>query len=107
MRTKFPPLKLLNRDISILAFNERVLSVAQNTEYPLVERLRYICIVSSNLDEFFEVRAAPHVDAMRDDEHKTDINVQSYEMISAAAHALVDKQYKILNTELMPALAAQ
>ena len=105
MRSTFPPLKLLNRDISILAFNERVLSLAQNTEYPLLERLRYICIVSSNLDEFFEVRAAPHVDAMRDDEHHTDINVQSYEMISDAAHALVDKQYQIFNTELMPALA--
>ena len=81
MRSNFPPLKLLNRDISILAFNERVLSLAQNAEYPLLERLRYICIVSSNLDEFFEVRAAPHVDAMRDDEHHTDVNVKSYEMI--------------------------
>ena len=107
MRSTFPPLKLLNRDISILAFNERVLSLAQNTDYPLLERLRYICIVSSNLDEFFEVRAAPHVDAMRDDEHHTDINVKSYEMISDAAHALVDKQYQIFNTELMPALAEQ
>ena len=107
MRSNFPPLKLLNRDISILAFNERVLSLAQNAEYPLLERLRYICIVSSNLDEFFEVRAAPHVDAMRDDEHHTDVNVKSYEMISAAAHALVDKQYQIFNSELMPALAEQ
>ena len=107
MRSNFPPLKLLNRDISILAFNERVLSLAQNAEYPLLERLRYICIVSSNLDEFFEVRAAPHVDAMRDDEHHTDINVKSYEMISDAAHALVDKQYQIFNSELMPALAEQ
>ena len=107
MRSNFPPLKLLNRDISILAFNERVLSLAQNAEYPLLERLRYICIVSSNLDEFFEVRAAPHVDAMRDDEHHTDINVKSYEMISDAAHALVDKQYQIFNSELMPALAGQ
>ena len=107
MRSNSPPLKLLNRDISILAFNERVLSLAQNAEYPLLERLRYICIVSSNLDEFFEVRAAPHVDAMRDDEHHTDINVKSYEMISDAAHALVDKQYQIFNSELMPALAEQ
>ena len=73
----------------------------------MLERLRYICIVSSNLDEFFEVRAAPHVDAMRDDEHHTDVNVKSYEMISAAAHALVDKQYQIFNSELMPALAEQ
>ncbi len=105
MRSTYPPLKLLNRDISILAFNERVLSLAQNPEYPLLERLRFLCIVSSNLDEFFEVRAAPHVDAMRGDEQHNHINVQSYQAISEAAHALVNKQYHIFNSELMPALA--
>ncbi len=107
MRSTYPPLKLLNRDISILAFNQRVLSLAQNPDYPLLERLRFLCIVSSNLDEFFEVRAAPHVDAMRDDEQKTDINVQSYQAIAEVAHTLVDKQYEIFNVELMPALAEQ
>jgi len=107
MRLTYPPLKLLNRDISILAFNERVLSLAQNPAYPLLERLRFLCIVSSNLDEFFEVRAAPHVDAMRGDEPQPDINVESYQAISAAAHALVNKQYHIFNAELMPALAAE
>jgi len=107
MRLNYPPLKLLNRDISILAFNERVLSLAQNPEYPLLERLRFLCIVSSNLDEFFEVRAAPHVDAMRGDEPQPDVNVESYQAISAAAHALVNKQYQIFNAELMPALAAE
>ncbi|PPC95114.1 MAG: polyphosphate kinase 1 [Methylotenera sp.] len=107
MRSSYPPLKLLNRDISILAFNERVLSLAQNPEYPLLERLRFLCIVSSNLDEFFEVRAAPHVDAMRDDEQQQAVNVQSYQEIAAAAHLLVEKQYHIFNTELMPALADQ
>lgn len=107
MRSSYPPLKFLDRDISILAFNERVLSLAQNSEYPLLERLRFLCIVSSNLDEFFEVRAAPHVDAMRDDEQQQAVNVQSYQEIAAAAHLLVDKQYDIFNTELMPALAKQ
>lgn len=107
MRLNYPPLKLLNRDTSILAFNERVLSLAQNPNYPLLERLRFLCIVSSNLDEFFEVRAAPHVDAMRDDERLSDINVQSFQKIAEVAHALVDKQYNVFNTELMPALAEQ
>lgn len=105
MRLTYPPLKLLNRDISILSFNQRVLSLAQNPDYPLLERLRFLCIVSSNLDEFFEVRAAPHVDAMRDEQQQSEINVQSYQAISDVAHALVNKQYQIFNTELMPALA--
>jgi len=107
MRLYYPPLKLLNRDASILAFNERVLSLAQNPDYPLLERLRFLCIVSSNLDEFFEVRAAPHVDAMRDDDTDGDVNVQSYQLVAEIAHTLVDKQYQIFNGELMPALAKQ
>lgn len=107
MRTVNPPIKLLNRDISILAFNERVMSLARNTEYPLLERLRFLSIVSSNLDEFFEVRAAPHVDAMRDGERQSDVNVESYQAISKVAHALVEKQYDIFNNELIPALEAE
>jgi len=107
MRTINSPIKLLNRDISILAFNERVMSLAQNAEYPLLERLRFLSIVSSNLDEFFEVRAAPHVDAMREGEQQSDVNVESYQAISRVAHALVDKQYEIFNNELIPALEAQ
>ena len=50
-----PALPLLDRDLSILAFNERVLSWAERKDVPLLERLRYLCIVSSNLDEWFEV----------------------------------------------------
>ena len=46
---------LLDRDHSILAFNERVLDWAVRSDVPLSERLRYLCIVSSNLDEFFEI----------------------------------------------------
>jgi len=107
MRTINSPIKLLNRDISILAFNERVMSLAQNAEYPLLERLRFLSIVSSNLDEFFEVRAAPHVDAMREGEKQSDVNVESYQAISRVAHTLVDKQYEIFNNDLVPALEAQ
>ena len=54
---------LLDRDLSILAFNERVLDWARRKDVPLLERLRYLCIVSSNLDEFFEVRASAHFEA--------------------------------------------
>ena len=60
------PLKLLNREQAILEFNRRVLAQARREDVPLLERLRYICIVSSNLDEFFEVRFADMLDAARD-----------------------------------------
>ncbi len=56
---KFPrPEDLLNREIGILAFQRRVLAQAEDPQVPLLERLRFLCIVSSNLDEFFEVRIA-------------------------------------------------
>ena len=57
---------LLDREQAILAFNRRVLAQASRTDVPLLERLRYLCIVSSNLDEFFEVRFSDMLDASRD-----------------------------------------
>ena len=60
---------LLDRDASILDFNLRVLDWAKRNEVPLLERLRYLCIVSSNLDEFFEVRAMLHLDAFHNKDH--------------------------------------
>ena len=56
---------LLNRESSILEFNRRVLAQARRDDVPLLERLRYICIVSSNMDEFFEVRFADNLEASR------------------------------------------
>ncbi|MBL3931381.1 hypothetical protein FH722_25325, partial [Bacteroides thetaiotaomicron] len=53
MSVRYP---LLNRELGILGFNERVLAQAADPQVPLLERLRFICITSSNLDEFFEVR---------------------------------------------------
>jgi len=97
----------LDRDHSILAFNERVLDWARRPDVPLLERLRYLCIVSSNLDEFFEVRAAPHLTAARTGERKGPYTVQSFEALSAAAHRLVEQQYAVFNDELTPAFAGQ
>ena len=53
-----PPTQFLNRELGILAFNRRVLAQAADESVPLLERLRFITIVSSNLDEFFEIRIA-------------------------------------------------
>ena len=58
--------KFLHRELSQLAFNERVLAMATRDDVPLAERLRYICIVSSNLDEFFEVRLTDLTEEMRE-----------------------------------------
>ncbi len=97
----------LDRDHSILAFNERVFDWAARTDVPLLERLRYLCIVSSNLDEFFEVRAAPHITAAQSGETKGPYTVASFEALSAIAHDLVARQYALYNESLMPAFAEQ
>ena len=58
LNPRFPTENYLNRELGLLAFNRRVLAQAQDDHVPLLERLRFLCIVSSNLDEFFEVRMA-------------------------------------------------
>ncbi len=98
-----PSFRLLNRDQSILAFNERVLDWAKRPEVPLLERLRYLCIVSSNLDEFFEVRMAPHLTAHNAGDASAEYNANSFAEVSSKAQALVAEQYTLYNEELMPA----
>ncbi len=98
-----PVATLLDRDHSILAFNERVLDWARRPDVPLIERLKYLCIVSSNLDEFFEVRAAPHIIAMHSGDRKGEYSVASFQALAVAAHELVAQQYVLYNDELMPA----
>ena len=98
---------LLDRDHSILAFNERVLSWAIRDDAPLLERLRYLCIVSSNLDEFFEVRAEPHLTAHQNNDHKGQYSVASFDRLSESLHTLVARQYALYNEKLMPAFEAQ
>jgi polyphosphate kinase len=98
--------QLLDRDLSILSFNQRVLSLAQRQDYPLLERLKYLCIVANNLDEFFEVRMDAQLDAMREGAKKGAVTEKTYFAVSKQAHALVNQQYAIFNNELMPALKA-
>ena len=97
-------LPFLDRDHSILAFNERVMAWARRSDVPLLERLRYLCIVSSNLDEFFEVRVAPHLSAFKRHDHRGIYTADSYTRLSAKIHELVAQQYAIYNDELLPLL---
>jgi len=105
LQVQLPSLQLLDRDHSILAFNERVFNWVGRKDVPLLERLRYLCIVSSNLDEFFEVRAEPHITAASNGETKGDYTVASLNALATKAHHLVERQYALYNEALMPALA--
>jgi polyphosphate kinase len=93
----------LDREQAILDFNRRVLAQAERADVPLLERLRYVTIVSSNLDEFFEVRFADYVEAVR--ERGTDAARRELEALAISAHALIDEQYALFNDKVMPALA--
>ena len=97
-------LSLLDRDASILDFNVRVLDWAKRAEVPLLERLRYLCIVSSNLDEFFEVRAMLHLAAHAHHDHKGLYNSETFKVNYSKAAQLVADQYKLYNEALLPAL---
>ncbi len=93
------PRALLDRERSILEFNRRVLAQARRADVPLLERLRYLTIVSSNLDEFFEVRFADVLEQART------TGVQgTLAAVAAAAHELIDEQYALFNDVLTPAL---
>ena len=101
----------LNRELSLLEFNRRVLAQATREEMPLLERLRFLCIASSNLDEFFEVRVAGlkqqvAFGAFQRGADGLSIHEQ-LERISEVAHELVDQQYEILNDVLIPMLRSQ
>jgi len=97
------PPRLLNRELGILSFNERVLAQAEDETVPLLERLRYLTIVSNNLDEFFEIRVAELMEFARLGRGD---GLQSLEAISVRARRLVARQYALLNTQILPAMAA-
>ena len=98
--TVMPP--LLNRERAILEFNRRVLAQARREDVPLLERLRYVCIVSSNMDEFFEVRFADYLEAAR--MPGAQVSRSELSSIAADAHAMIDAQYAVFNDEVMPLL---
>jgi polyphosphate kinase len=105
------PAQYVNRELGILAFNARVLAQAADDTVPLLERLRFITIVSSNLDEFFEIRVAGLKEALElglpDVGPDGRSAAETFEAVSREAHALVAEQYRLLNEVLLPALAAE
>jgi polyphosphate kinase len=111
MAKTFPPQNFLNRELGLLEFNRRVLAQAEDASVPLLERLKYLCIVSSNLDEFFEIRVAGLKEQAKlgglaagpDGLEATQILKRLY----APTHQLISRQYQLFNEELVPALAQQ
>src|SRR5690349_20512136 len=112
MNRRIPtPTQFLNRELEILEFNRRVLAQAADDAVPLLERLRFITIVSSNLDEFFEIRVAGLKEQIKlglpelgpDAHGPADV----FAKVSEGAHALVAEQYRLLNDVVLPALAMQ
>ena len=99
----------LNRELSQLAFNRRVLAQAENPAVPLLERLKYLCIVSNNLDELFEVRIASMLANDHLDGEFTPSPALSATLSTAAAecHQIVERQYRVLNEDVLPQLAQQ
>jgi len=102
------PEYFINREFTSLAFNDRILQLAKDERIPLLERMRYLCICTGNLDEFFEIRVAGlkeqialgsrklNIDGLRPDE--------IFSQLSKKAHLFTDNLYHIFNKQLLPAM---
>lgn len=112
MTNRKPPSgHFLNRELGLLEFNRRVLEKADNPSNPLLERLRFLCIVSSNLDEFFEIRVAGLKEQIKMNSSATGPDGAKaeavFKQVSQEARRLVDDQYRIFNDSIMPAMNAE
>ena len=98
----------LNRDLSLLEFNDRVLAQARDESVPLLERLRYLCISSTNLDEFFELRYASLIQKTNLGTSVPDIDGiapgELLKLIRKRSCELVQEQYRVLNEVMIPEL---
>src|SRR6201996_1547536 len=103
------PKNFINRELSWLEFNRRVLEEAQDTTQPLMERVKFLTIFSSNLDEFFEIRVAgikQQIESETSDVGPDGLSpTETFNAIQRIAHELVATQYALWNNEIAPALA--
>jgi len=108
---RLQPHLYINRELGQLEFNRRVLAQAADPNTPVLERLKFLCIFSSNLDEFFEIRVAgvqAEIEAGTAPIGPDRMRPQHvFEQVSREAHALVAEQYRLLNAEVLPALEAE
>lgn len=107
----YSPSSYINRDLSLLQFHLRVLAQAASPRHPLLERLFFLIIFSSNLDEFFEIRVAGIMQKL----NIGDVSTSAHGMrpskvlneISVITHDAINEQYRILNEDILPALALE
>ena len=108
MTLNYPPEHFLNRELSLLQFQRRVLAQAADPTVPLLERLRFLCIVSSNLDEFFEIRVSGIKEQLRIGSRKSgEDGIAPAELlarVSDEVHEIISEQYQLLNGDILPAL---
>ncbi len=106
MTNNFIP--LLNRELGQLEFNSRVLAQAEDPNTPLLERLKFLSIVSSNMDEFFEIRMSGLKEQLIDNPNKIQADgltvAESYKSITEQAHVLVQRKYALFQENISPAL---
>lgn len=105
----FTPDCYINRDLSTLRFQLRVLAQALNPRNPLLERMFFLTIFSSNMDEFFEIRVAGLLQKMKNGDKSSSLDGRKpselFLEIGQVAHRAVEEQYRILNEEILPKLA--
>jgi len=102
------PKNFINRELSWLEFNRRVLEEAQDATQPLIERVKFLSIFSSNLDEFFEIRVAgikQQIESETSDVGSDGLSpTETFNQIQRLAHELVATEYDLFNLELVPEL---
>ena len=100
-----------NRLLSLLEFNRRVLEQAKDPSVPLLERLKFLCILSTNMDEFFEIRLAGIKQKAELGSVQTELDGRSPQEVlrvtGSLAHEVVHEQYRVLNEQLIPRLAGE